>query len=66
MIRLNRWWLVCAVVMSVTCALRVSAQDLHTTLPENVGMSSERLERLTSTMQDHSKLRTLIYQSIIE
>ncbi len=40
-----------ALVLSQTAFLQ--AQDLRTTLPENVGMSSERLERLTATMQDY-------------
>ena len=44
----------------------VFAQTFRDVRPESVGLSSKRLERLTNELDDYDKLRTLIYQSIID
>lgn len=51
--KINRYGLHLVFVLFIAQAASLQAQDLRTTLPENVGMSSERLERLTATMQDY-------------
>ena len=49
---LRRPFLAAAVAVLATTAL-LQAQSLQHATPEDVGMSSERLERLTRTLQDY-------------
>ena len=48
--RLQRWPLLLAALATLACAAAL-AQPLPTARPESVGMSSERLERITTAMQ---------------
>ena len=51
------------VVLGITVA--ASAQSLRPASPDSVGLSAERLERL-SDVDDQAKVRALVYQAIVD